>query len=73
MRNRGTEEGVTSYMQWISYVTQSRRLMNIMMTKIGHTVKVYHMRAKSQMAQSLGQIAKFRRRYELGAEQNSGR
>jgi len=47
--------------------------MNIMMTKIGHTGKVYHMRAKSQMAQSLGQIAKFRRRYELEAEQNSGR
>ncbi|KAL6851898.1 hypothetical protein ACP4OV_020083 [Aristida adscensionis] len=66
-------KGLHPQMQWISYVTQSGRLMNIMMTKIGHTGKVYHMRAKRQMAQSLGQIAKFRRRYELEAEENSGK
>uniref|UniRef100_A0A0E0MMC2 Uncharacterized protein n=1 Tax=Oryza punctata TaxID=4537 RepID=A0A0E0MMC2_ORYPU len=51
----------------------SGRLMNIMMTKISHTGKVHHMRAKRQMTQSLGQIAKFKRRYELEAEQNNGR
>ncbi len=47
--------------------------MNIMMTKISHTGKVHHMRAKHRMAQSLGQIAKFKRRYELEAEENNGR
>ncbi|CAM0947269.1 unnamed protein product [Alopecurus aequalis] len=57
-------------MQWISYVTQSGRLINIMMTKVNHTGKVYHMRAKRQMAQSLGQIAKFKRRYEQESEEN---
>jgi ribosomal protein L31 len=57
-------------MQWISYVTQSGRLINVMMTKVNHTGKVYHMRAKRQMAQSLGQIAKFKRRYEQEAEEN---
>uniref|UniRef100_A0A0E0BSP3 Uncharacterized protein n=1 Tax=Oryza glumipatula TaxID=40148 RepID=A0A0E0BSP3_9ORYZ len=29
--------------------------------------------AKRQMAQSLGQIAKFKRRYKLEAEENNGR
>uniref|UniRef100_A0A0E0FC58 SAM domain-containing protein n=1 Tax=Oryza meridionalis TaxID=40149 RepID=A0A0E0FC58_9ORYZ len=65
-------KGLHPQMQWISYVTQSGRLMNIMMTKISHTSKVHHMRAKRQMAQSLGQIAKFKRRYELEAEENNG-
>lgn len=41
-----------------------------MMTKVNHTGKVYHMRAKRQMAQSLGQIAKFKRRYEQESEEN---
>ncbi|TVU25253.1 hypothetical protein EJB05_27743, partial [Eragrostis curvula] len=63
-------KGLHPQMQWISYVTQSGRLINIMMTKVNHTGKVYHMRAKRQMAQSLGQIAKFKRRYELEAEEN---
>ncbi|KAL3733439.1 uncharacterized protein LOC104448197 [Eucalyptus grandis] len=58
------KKGIHPQMQWISYVTQSGRLMNVMMTKIHNTGKVYHFRAKRQMAQSLGQIAKFRRRYE---------
>ncbi|KAF0924483.1 hypothetical protein E2562_010130 [Oryza meyeriana var. granulata] len=48
-------------------------LMNIMMTKISHTDKVHHMRVKRQMAQSLGQIAKFKRRYQLEAEENNGK
>lgn len=51
-------------MQWISYVTQSGRLMHVMMTKIHNVGKVYHFRARRQMAQSLGQVAKFKRRYE---------
>uniref|UniRef100_A0A0E0RH89 Ribosomal protein L31 n=1 Tax=Oryza rufipogon TaxID=4529 RepID=A0A0E0RH89_ORYRU len=63
-------KGLHPQMQYISY---SGRLMNIMMTKISHTGKVHHMRAKHRMAQSLGQIAKFKRRYELEAEENNGR
>lgn len=57
------KKGVHPQMQWISYVTQSGRLMNVMMTRIHKVGKVYHFRAKRQMAQSLGQIAKFKRRY----------
>ncbi|KQJ86750.1 uncharacterized protein LOC100835868 [Brachypodium distachyon] len=66
-------KGLHPQMQWISYVTQSGRLINIMMPKICHTGKVYHLRAKRQMAQSLGQIAKFKRRYELGTEDDNGK
>ncbi|KAJ4734004.1 Ribosomal protein L31 [Rhynchospora pubera] len=59
------KKGIHPQMQWISYVTQSGRLVNIMMTKI-HTVgKIYHLRAKREMAQGLGQIAKYNRRYGL--------
>ncbi|CAK7338209.1 unnamed protein product [Dovyalis caffra] len=57
------KKGVHPQMQWISYVTQSGRLMHVMMTKIHQVGKVYHFRAKRQMAESLGQIAKFKRRY----------
>ncbi|KAL3324877.1 hypothetical protein AABB24_038802, partial [Solanum stoloniferum] len=57
------KKGIHPQMQWISYVTQSGRLMHVMMTKIHQTGKVYHIRARRQMAQSLGQIAKFKRRY----------
>uniref|UniRef100_A0A8R7UJQ9 Uncharacterized protein n=1 Tax=Triticum urartu TaxID=4572 RepID=A0A8R7UJQ9_TRIUA len=64
-------KGLHPQMQWISYVTQSGRLINIMMTKVNHTGKVYHMRAKRQMAQSLGQIAKFKRRYEQEAPEEN--
>ncbi|KAM3276444.1 hypothetical protein ACQJBY_044689 [Aegilops geniculata] len=64
-------KGLHPQMQWISYVTQSGRLINITMTKVNHTGKVYHMRAKRQMAQSLGQIAKFKRRYEQEAPEEN--
>ncbi|XP_047972596.1 uncharacterized protein LOC125215268 [Salvia hispanica] len=57
------KKGIHPQMQWISYVTQSGRLMPVMMTKIHEAGKVYHLRAKRQMAQNLGQIAKFKRRY----------
>ncbi|XP_057977629.1 uncharacterized protein LOC131164453 [Malania oleifera] len=57
-------KGLHPQLQWISYVTQSGRLMHVMMTKIHKTGKVYHLRAKRQMAESLGQVAKFKRRYE---------
>ncbi|KAL0362294.1 UNVERIFIED_CONTAM: hypothetical protein Scaly_1184600 [Sesamum calycinum] len=57
------KKGIHPQMQWISYVTQSGRLMNVMMTKIHQVGKVYHFRAKRQMAESIGQIAKFKRRY----------
>ncbi|KAJ9182620.1 hypothetical protein P3X46_006596 [Hevea brasiliensis] len=50
-------------MQMISSATQSGRLMHIMMTKIHHVGKAYHFRARRQMAESLGQIAKFKHRY----------
>ncbi|KAL9444546.1 hypothetical protein AB3S75_017684 [Citrus x aurantiifolia] len=58
------KKGLHPQMQWISYVTQSGRLMHVMMTKIHNVGKVYHFRARRQMAQSIGQVAKFRRRYE---------
>jgi len=59
------KKGVHPQKQWISYVTQTGRLMHVMMTKIHPVGKVYHFRAKRQMAESLGQIAKFRRRFGL--------
>lgn len=57
------KKGTHPQMQWIAYVTQSGRLMHVMMTKIHQTGQVYHIRARRQMAQSIGQIAKFKRRY----------
>ncbi|CAN8252884.1 unnamed protein product [Cochlearia groenlandica] len=57
------KKGIHPQMQWISYVTQSGRLMHVMMTRIHHVGKVYHFGAKRQMAQSIGQIAKFKRRF----------
>ncbi|KAH1216960.1 hypothetical protein HKD37_13G036867 [Glycine soja] len=64
-REREMKKGVHPQKQWISYVTQTGRLMHVMMTKIHPVGKVYHFRAKRQMAESLGQIAKFRRRFGL--------
>ncbi|KAK4751592.1 hypothetical protein SAY87_005074 [Trapa incisa] len=63
------KKGVHPQMQWISYVTQSGRLINVMMTKIHDVGKVYHFRAKRQMAQRVGQVAKFKRRYEQQQQQ----
>lgn len=60
------KKGLHPQMQWVSYVTQSGRLMHVMMTKIHHVGKVYHLKAKRQMAENLGQVAKFRQRYEKG-------
>ncbi|KAK3199800.1 hypothetical protein Dsin_023215 [Dipteronia sinensis] len=65
------KKGAHPQMQWISYVTQSGRLMNVMMTKIHHVGKVYHFRAKRQMAESIGQVAKFKRRYEQQQQENA--
>ncbi|KAJ4842015.1 hypothetical protein Tsubulata_012325 [Turnera subulata] len=67
------KKGVHPQLQWISYVTQSGRLMHVMMTKIHNVGKVYHFRAKRQQAESLGQIAKFKRRYGLENEQAAGK
>ncbi|XP_039032428.1 uncharacterized protein LOC120167501 [Hibiscus syriacus] len=58
-------KGLHPQMQWISYVTPSGRLINFMMTKIHSVGKVYHLRAKRQLAATEGQIAKFNRRYGL--------
>ncbi|CAN6485459.1 unnamed protein product [Victoria cruziana] len=57
------KKGLHPQLQWISYVTPSGRLIQAMMTRIHHVGKVYHFRAKRQMAQTVGQIAKFNRRY----------
>ncbi|KAK4358580.1 hypothetical protein RND71_020809 [Anisodus tanguticus] len=62
------KKGIHPQMQWISYVTQSGRLMHVMMTKIHQTGKIYHIRARRQMAQSIGQIAKFKRRRDFMSE-----
>ncbi|KAL2473065.1 Uncharacterized protein Fot_48801 [Forsythia ovata] len=65
------KKGIHPQMQWISYVTQSGRVMPVMMTKIHQVGKVYHFRAKRQMAQSIGQIAKFKRRYGQQKEEDT--
>ncbi|KAL6140901.1 hypothetical protein ACLB2K_059193 [Fragaria x ananassa] len=52
----GMKKGLHPQMQWVSYVTQSGRLMHVMMTKIHHVGKVYHLKAKRQMAENLGQF-----------------
>lgn len=64
------KKGVHPQLQWISYVTQSGRLIPVMMTKIHQVGKVYHIRARRQMAENLGQLAKFKRRYGLKEEEN---
>ncbi|KAM1655056.1 hypothetical protein ACFX2K_007363 [Malus domestica] len=58
------KKGMHPQMQWISYVTQSGRLMQVMMPNIHHAGKVYHLKAKRQMAEHMSQMAKFRQRYE---------
>lgn len=63
------KKGMHPQLQYISYVTQSGRLMHVLMTKLHHVGKVYHFRARRQMAQSLGQIAKFKRRYGETSEE----
>lgn len=63
------KKGIHPQLQWISYVTQSGRLTQVLMTKLHHTGKVYHFRAKRQIAQSLGQVAKFKRRYAAEEEE----
>ncbi|OVA19996.1 Ribosomal protein L31 [Macleaya cordata] len=63
-------KGLHPQLQWISYVTQSGRLINVMMTKIHNTGKVYHFRARRQRAQSEGQIAKFNRRFAQKNEES---
>uniref|UniRef100_A0A1J3DC24 Uncharacterized protein n=1 Tax=Noccaea caerulescens TaxID=107243 RepID=A0A1J3DC24_NOCCA len=66
------KKGIHPQLQWISYVTQSGRLMHVLMTRIQHVGKVYHFGAKRQMAQNIGQIAKFKRRFnEQEAESES--
>ncbi|KAH7686955.1 L28p-like protein [Dioscorea alata] len=67
------KKGLHPQMQWISYVTQSGRLMHVMMTKIHNAGKVYHFRARRQMAQSLGQVAKFKRRYEQNNQETDAK
>ncbi|KAI3697595.1 hypothetical protein L6452_30688 [Arctium lappa] len=66
------KKGIHPQMQWISYVTQSGRLMHVMMTKIHQAGKVYHFRARRQMAESVGQVAKFKRRYGQMEEEKEG-
>lgn len=64
------KKGAHPQLQWISYVTQSGRLIPVMMTKIHQVGKVYHIRARRQMAENLGQLAKFKRRYGLKEEEH---
>lgn len=64
------KKGLHPQLQYVSCVTQSGRLMHVMMTRIHQAGKVYHFRARRQMAQSLGQIAKFKRRFEQKIEES---
>ncbi|KAL5991108.1 hypothetical protein ACLOJK_012014 [Asimina triloba] len=59
---------ILAFGEWISYVTPSGRLIQVMMTRIHLAGKVYHFRAKRQIAKSLGQVAKFNRRYGIKTE-----
>ncbi|KAH7854558.1 hypothetical protein Vadar_015301 [Vaccinium darrowii] len=68
---RKMKKGVHPQLQWISYVTQSGRLMNVMMAKIHNVGKVYHVRARRQMAQSIGQIARYKKRYQQKEEEEN--
>lgn len=65
------KKGLHPQLQYVSYVTPSGRLMSAMMTKAHNVSKVYHLRAKRQMIESIGQLAKFRRRYEMGNDENA--
>ncbi|KAG0473448.1 hypothetical protein HPP92_015305 [Vanilla planifolia] len=62
------KKGLHPQLQYISYVTQSGRLMHTVMTRLHHVGKVYHLKARRQIAESIGQIAKFKRRYEQKTE-----
>ncbi|KAK9084777.1 hypothetical protein Sjap_025188 [Stephania japonica] len=64
------KKGAHPQLQWISYVTRSGRLMQVMMTKIHNVGKVYHFREKRQMAK-IDQIEKFKRRYGLQDEEGN--
>ncbi|KAM0953301.1 hypothetical protein DsansV1_C02g0022601 [Dioscorea sansibarensis] len=50
-------------------MTRSRRVMHVMMAIVHNVCEVYRFRARHQMAQSLGQIAKFRHCYEQNNEE----
>ncbi|PKU87261.1 uncharacterized protein LOC110094142 isoform X2 [Dendrobium catenatum] len=65
------KKGMHPQLQFISYVTQSGRLMHILMTKLNHVGKVHHLKAKRQIAENVGQIAKFKRRYEQNTEETN--
>ncbi|KAK8955540.1 hypothetical protein KSP40_PGU006337 [Platanthera guangdongensis] len=65
------EEGFASSAAIYSYVTQSGRLMHVLMTKLNHVGKVYHLKARRQIAENVGQIAKFKRRYEQNPEESN--
>ncbi|KAK8935239.1 hypothetical protein KSP39_PZI013465 [Platanthera zijinensis] len=65
------KKGLHPQLQYISYVTQSGRLMHVLMTKLNHVGKVYHLKARRQMAEHVGQIAKFKRRYEQNPEESN--
>ncbi|URE38417.1 Ribosomal protein L31 [Musa troglodytarum] len=47
------KKGLHPQLEWISYVTQSGRLMHVIDEQITSCGRVYHMRATRQMAQSL--------------------
>ncbi|MFS7963531.1 hypothetical protein Hanom_Chr08g00739261 [Helianthus anomalus] len=48
------KKGIHPQMQWISYVTQSGRLIHVMMTKIHETGKVYHFKVRKKIAKNVG-------------------
>ena len=62
-------KGIHPQMQWVSVVTQDGRLMIVMMAKLHHLGQVYHLKAKRQMVESVGRIAKFRQRYGMGTSE----
>lgn len=65
------KKGIHPQLQWISYVTQTGRLINVMMTRLHRVGRVYQLRARRQMAPTLSQVAKFNLRYGLKNEENT--
>lgn len=61
-------KGLHPAQQWISIVMPSGRLLRLLATKVTKTPKVYNMKARRQMAEAVGQIAKFKRRYGGGED-----
>ncbi|GLJ49368.1 hypothetical protein SUGI_1044390 [Cryptomeria japonica] len=63
------KKGIHPAKQWITMVMPSGRILRMLATKFTSTPKVYHLKSRRQISETIGQIAKFRRRYGGGVEE----